>query len=228
VLKATLEYEFDKRKPWITKFVIDGNPYGGDYEAFSDKRIDQFCDHFRNTPTILELGSLEGGHTFRLAKRSGVRRVLGLDGRRENVDKARFVQKLLGIGNVEFREANLENCDLSAFGQFDAVLCIGLLYHLPEPWKLVEQVSKIASNLFIWTHYVEEERADIVINGFKGVNYQEAGLTDPLSGLSPNSFWPTLSSLILMLKLQGFETVQLIEDDPKHCHGPCVSLAASA
>lgn len=50
-------------------------------------------------------------------------------------------------------------------GQFDAVFCSGLLCHLPEPWKLIEQMPRIAPKLFIWTHYPDDATADLVRRG---------------------------------------------------------------
>lgn len=228
MFRGSLEKEFEKRKPWVTKFVISGREYGGTYDALNDRRVDQFFQFFPDAKTILELGSLEGGHAFSLAKLPGVKRIVGIEGRQKNIDKARFIQTLLGIGNVEFKRANFENCDLSAFGQFDAVFCVGLLYHLQRPWEFLNQISQVSTNLFMWTHYAEELRAKEVIEGFKGLFYRESGLADPLSGLSTTSFWSTLDSLKLMLQRHGFKNIQIIEDNPTHPHGPCITLAATA
>ena len=52
--------------------------------------------------------ALEGAHTFILAQRPGVNRVLALEGREANLRKARFVQELLQVANAEFAQANLE------------------------------------------------------------------------------------------------------------------------
>ncbi len=223
----SLKDEFEKLKPWITKFIINGKEFGGDFEAQNDIRINQFFQYFPNVQTILELGSLEGGHTFCLAKHPSVRKVIGIEGRQENLDKAKFVQKLLGFNNVYFMKSNLEIIDLRTFGRFDVVFCSGLLYHLPEPWKLIDQISKVSKNLFIWTHYAAEEDANIIItNGFKGIMYQEGGIDEPLSGLSPKSFWPTLNSLGDMLRSYGFKNIQYIENNPAHPNGPCITLSA--
>ena len=51
-------------------------------------RVQQFLERFPNVPTIHELGSLEGGHTFTLARREGVERVLAIEGRPANVEVA--------------------------------------------------------------------------------------------------------------------------------------------
>ena len=157
---------------------------------------------FRFAPdakTILELGSLEGAHTFMLAERPGIKRVLALEGRELNLRKARFVQELLKVPNVEFAQANLENSDLAAFGKFDAVFCSGLIYHLPEPWKLIAQLPAVAPRLFIWTHYAPDAEADIVIGGLRGKIHHEGGAEEPLSGMSSTATWLTLGSLISSL-----------------------------
>jgi hypothetical protein len=72
---------------------------GGNFDASNDPRIDQFFQHFPDAKNILELGSLEGGHTFRLAERA---RVLGLEGRQKNIDKALYMQKLNSSQNHIF------------------------------------------------------------------------------------------------------------------------------
>lgn len=220
--------EFEKRGPWVTKFAIDGKEYGGHFNAMQDTRIDQFFESFPKPRRVLELGSLEGGHSFSLASRPPVERVLGIEGRDFNVEKAKFVQGLLKITNVEFVTGNLETIDLASHGEFDAVFCSGLLYHLPRPWELIERISQVSPNLFMWTHYTKEEDVNTEAGGWQGFTYKELGLADPLSGMSPDSFWPTLDGLQNMLKKYGFKKIQLIEDDPDHPQGPAITLAASA
>lgn len=220
--------EFEKRGPWVTKFVVGGKEYGGDFDAMRDTRVDRFFDCFPTARRIMELGSLEGGHTLALSGRPQVEYVLGIEGRPANVEKAKFVQRLLDATGIEFVTANLEETDLASFGEFDAVFCSGLLYHLPEPWNLIEQVSQVSPNLFVWTHYAAEDTVNATVNGLKGRTYQEYGLEDPLSGMSPDSFWPTLGGLQDMLREYGYEAIHLIEDEPNHPHGPAITLAASA
>lgn len=223
-----LRAEFEKRGPWVTKFVIDGEEHGGNFNAMQDTRIEQFFESFPKSQRIMELGSLEGGHSFSLASRPSVSAVLGIEGREANVEKAKFVQQLLEVRNVEFVTANLEKTDLASYGGFDAVFCSGLLYHLPRPWELVEQISKVSPNLFMWTHYTKEEEVNTTEHGLPGYVYKELGLADPLSGMSPDSFWPTLEGLQDMLKEYGFDDIHLIEDVPDHPQGPAITLAASA
>ena len=227
MLSTDLAAEFQKLGPWITKFVVEGQTYGGDYDAMNDPRIDQFFQSFPEAHSILELGSFEGGHTLALAQRPHVTRVLGVEGRAYNITRARFAQRLLKISNAEFVEGNLEKHDWARSGKFDAVYCVGLLYHLPKPWELIQKISRVSPNLFLWTHYTAEKNALKKLKGFEGVFVPEHGLQDPLSGLSVNSFWPSMASLRAILTQSGYRTIRVIEDNAQHPHGPSVTLAAS-
>jgi hypothetical protein len=218
--------EFARRGPWITQFVIEGVATGGDYQVVNDRRVEQFLEAFPNVRTILELGSLEGGHTFTLARHKGVERVLAIEGRPSNIDKAKFIGSLLGVSNVEFKQANLEQLQLVSLGYFDAIFCCGLLYHLPEPWELISQAPLVAPSIFVWTVYANENEATIEIDGLRGREYIEGGLNEPLSGLSPKSIWLTLPSLVELLKRSGYDNVEILEKS-QNPNGPAVSLAAS-
>jgi SAM-dependent methyltransferase len=222
-----LKAEFARRGPWITHFVVDGVESGGQFHALDDHRIEQFFESFPNVRTILELGSLEGGHTFALARRPSVERVIGVEVRRSNIAKARFVQKLLRVENVEFVEADLEKSALTEFGRVDAVFCSGVIYHLPEPWKLIKQVPRVTRRLFIWTHYANDLEADALLGDLRGKIHVEGGPDEPLSGMSATSFWLTLDSLLNVLKSAGFNRVRILHSDPNHRNGPAVTIAAS-
>ena len=223
---AELAAEFAKLGPWIFQFRIDGRDYGGGISAVGDERVERFIRYAPEVQTILELGSLEGAQTFILAERPGVQRVLAVEGREANLRKARFVQGLLQVPKVEFVQANLEHADLAQFGKFDAVFCCGLLYHLPEPWKLIEQLPAVAPTLFIWTQYAAEEEAIDVGRGLRGKIHGEGGPDEPLSGMSPTAVWLTLASLRSVLQASGYKRIDVIHDDPKHANGPAVTIGA--
>ena len=223
---SDLTAEFAKLGPWIFQFRIDGQDYGGGISAVGDARIYQFFQFAPEVETILELGSLEGAQTFILAERPGVQRVLALEGREANLRKARFVQELLQVRNVEFAQANLEHAELAQFGKFDAVFCCGLLYHLPEPWKLIEQLPALAPILFIWTQYAAEEEAMDIGRGLRGKIHGEGGPDEPLSGMSATSIWLTLASLRELLRASGYKKIDILHDDPTHANGPAVTIGA--
>src|SRR5262249_26794973 len=154
---AELRAEFERRQPWITMYRFGGETYGGSFDYSVDPRLAQFAQHVHPRARVLELGALEGGHTFMLATTPGVREIIAIEGRAENIEKAEFIRRVKGIENVRFIQADIRTLDLSRFANIDAIFCSGVLYHLPEPWRLISQCPKIAPEIFIWTHYCPDE-----------------------------------------------------------------------
>lgn len=226
-MRPDLSAEFARLGPWIFKFRIGGVDYGGEIGAGGDIRLRQFFAFAPNPKRILELGSLEGAHTIQLAAHPGVEEVVAIEGRAANIAKAQLVKRLLGAENIRFVQGNLEEIQLSAFGQCDAVFCAGLLYHLPEPWHLVEQLGQLAPKLFLWTHYADDLSANETRHGCRGLIHREGGPNEPLSGMSETAFWPTLGSLLNLLTASGYETIQVLKNDPHHQNAPAVTIAAS-
>lgn len=221
-----LEREFNGRAPWITRFEIDGRTYGGDFEAMKDARIEQFFAAFPNVRSVLELGSLEGGHSFALSRNSRVERITAVEARDFNIEKALFIKSILRDEKVSFVQLDVEKGDLGALGSFDAVFCSGILYHLPEPWKLIEQCARVARNIFIWTQYACENEVRKTVNGYRGRWYKEGGWRDPLSGVSKWSFWLSMGSLANLLTASGYDQITIIENNLTHPKGCAVTLAA--
>jgi SAM-dependent methyltransferase len=221
-----LAEQFAALGPWTYQFQIGGKIYGGGISAEGDVRVERFFRYAPEAKTILELGALEGAHSFILAQRPGVERVVAVEGREANLRKARFVHNLLEVRNVEFIQANLEHADLARLGKFDAVFCCGLLYHLPEPWKLVEQLPAVAPVLYIWTQYAREEEARDVGPGLRGKIHIEGGEDEPLSGMSATATWLTVQSLRDLFRASGYKQVDVIYDDPAHPNGPAVTIGA--
>src|SRR5438045_9650980 len=116
---ANLAEEFAKLGPWIYQFQVDGQTYGGGISAVGDVRVARFLRFAPEAKTILELGSLEGAQSFILAQQPGVKRVVALEGREANLCKARFIEELLDIRNVELPQHNLAQRDLAGFGISD-------------------------------------------------------------------------------------------------------------
>ena len=74
-----------------------------------------------------DLGCLEGGYSVELA-RLGFGEVVGVEVRKANFDKCRFVKERLALPNLTFVNDDVWN--LERHGIFDVIFCCGLLYHL--------------------------------------------------------------------------------------------------
>lgn len=224
---AELAAAFAELGPWVFQFRIGDHDYGGGISAVGDARLEHFFHFAPNVETILELGALEGAQTFIMAEWPKVKRILALEGREKNLRKARFVQELLNVRKVEFARANLEQADLAQFGEFDAVFCCGLLYHLPAPWELLKQLPLLAPVLFLWTIYCPEAEGHDLGNGLRGKIHVEGGPDEPLSGLSPTATWLTLDSLRDLLACNGYKRIEVIDDNPAHANGAVVTIGAT-
>jgi hypothetical protein len=157
-----------------------------------------------------------------------VERVVAVEGRSENVERAQVVQHALGVENAEFVIGNLETMDIAALGSFDAVFCTGLLYHLPRPWELLARLATVSERLFVWTQCADVAAPGHEAGGYSGRSYDEWGRWEPLSGLSPTSFWPTREELSRMLAEAGFPHVHVFGEEQVPRRGPALTLAAAS
>jgi SAM-dependent methyltransferase len=199
--------------------------YGEDHRI---KYIAYFLD-LRGLRT-LELGPLEGHHSVLLEK-MGVRENVAIEARTENMRKCARIKEKYGLVNTTFLQQNLENLysgrEQPLFsGKFDVVICLGVLYHLPDPVKALEWCRTQSDRLFLGTHYVEKDdpwryppewfqSAAYEYRGkiYRTMQCREEGEVDPLSGMSPTSVWAYEDDLIMMLRDSGYGRISVLGKD---------------
>jgi SAM-dependent methyltransferase len=99
---------------------------------------------------IADLGCLEGGYSVEFA-RLGFQ-VLGLEVRSENFAACQHVKAGTDLPNLSFVQDDCWNID--KYGEFDAIFCCGLFYHLDRPREFLTLLSKVTKRLLILqTHY---------------------------------------------------------------------------
>lgn len=92
--------------------------------------------------------------------------VVGIDGRGQNV-----AQAMSRYPGIDFREGNVEDGSLAALGSFDLVFCMGLLYHLENPFLGIRRLRGITRTCLLvesmclpdeglWMQLREEPRCD--------------------------------------------------------------------
>jgi hypothetical protein len=155
-----------------------------------------------------------------------VKEVVAVEGQKANVEKAEFVQGLLGVESVTFLCGDLSEFDITSLGKFDVVFCSGLLYHLPNPWRLMELCSTVAPALFLWTHYAPDSKATEVVAGYNVYIFPEVDMTHPWTGLQSESLWLTLGGLLTLLANCGYRMITLLEHRFDVPGGPAILLAA--
>jgi SAM-dependent methyltransferase len=222
-----LAAQFERLGPWVTRFPFGGHAYGGDRDYLADTRVKKFLGHVPQRSRILDLGAFEGGHSIALAWSPGVKEVVAVEGQEQNFRRAAFVIDLYEQRNVTLLHRDVRTLDLATLGTFDAVFCSGLLYHLPEPWKLIERCAAVAPALYLWTHYAPEDKETTLVGGYHCYTYYEGDdLTHPFSALQRDSLWLTLASLYRLLREHGYKTITLVDHILSQPQGPAVSLFA--
>jgi len=169
---------------------------------------------------IVDLGCLEGGFAAEFA-RLGMDS-LGIEARKCNYENCLVLKRGLNLPNLNFAHDTVWN--LEKYGPFDAIFCCGLLYHLDEPRKFIQMMSRLCGKvLILHTHYATGEgpglynlspittheglpgswfidRPDGIshdqIEGFRTASYENA-----------KSFWVKKEYILQELADNGFDTV---------------------
>jgi SAM-dependent methyltransferase len=132
----------------------------------------------------------------------GIQRVLGLDGRAQNVAEAQ--RRYPGI---PFLVADVEELS-TEIAVADLVLCFGLLYHLENPFRAIRRLHAVTGKVLL----IESIRApgklpklELMDEGY-GAN----------QGLSYIAFYPSEAALVKMLYYSGFDFVYGFEELPRN------------
>jgi hypothetical protein len=80
---------------------------------------------------VLDLACLEGHFGIEFALHGA--QVLATEGRDQNLAKVRFVKEVLSLDNLKLALDDVRNLNETQHGNFDVVLCLGILYHLDTP-----------------------------------------------------------------------------------------------
>ena len=183
---------------------------------------------------VLELGPLEGGHTYQL-EQLGAASVVAIEANAEAFLKCLLIKELLSMrakflfGDfLKFLEANTR--------RYDMVFCSGVLYHMAEPLRLIKLISQITDRCFVWTHYfrddVKERRAvDAQLDGLRATYWvHDYGTSTELGtfwgGNQPVAAWMYKEDVLGAFRHFGFNDIQICFDSPEQTPGPAFAFTA--
>jgi tRNA (mo5U34)-methyltransferase len=92
----------------------------------------------------LDIGCHEGFYALAMS-RLGVRGVVGVDARQENLNRARFVAQAMGVNNIVYRQGRVETLAADQARTFEVTLFLGLLYHVEDPMRCLRQVAAVTA-----------------------------------------------------------------------------------
>jgi SAM-dependent methyltransferase len=129
--------------------------------------------------------------------------VSAFDGREENAIEAHKRNSDL---NIEIRD--IEDPDLSKLGTYDLVLCLGLLYHLENPFRALRNLAALTGKVLVLETRVAPFNSNVALL------YQENHEVD--QGLSYIAMIPSRGCLVKMLYKAGFSYVYGVKVLPDH------------
>lgn len=149
---------------------------------------------------VADLGCLEGGYSVAFA-RAGYD-VTGFEVRTENLECCEFLQSQLNLPNLRFISGDVRQV---LAGDWDAVFCCGLLYHLDNPVAFINLLGKVTRRLLIvQSHF--SSRPDSTHEGRRG-HWVDEGDLRMSSWQNRRSFWLAKNELLAAMNDAGFPLV---------------------
>jgi Methyltransferase domain len=183
----------------------------------------------------LELGSLEGGHTYQL-ERLGIKSITSIEANTESFLKCLILKEVLGL-KAKFLYGDFTKYLESIDTRYDLIFACGVLYHMTDPLHLIYLMSRRTDRVFIWTHYVRTDLAlnfnenfDVVRHGYKCRYYKY--FYDPhhysrrYSGLETYSCHLKKDDIIGALQHFGLDNIHVMNDSTWET-GSAISIVAS-
>jgi tRNA (mo5U34)-methyltransferase len=166
----------------------------------------------------LDIGCHEGFYSLAMARRG--MKVVAVDGREENLRRARFVAQAMGIESIDYRQGRVETLAADQARQFDLTLFLGVLYHVEDPMRCLRQVAAVTREMCVIETQVVDEVCGVAEWGARDWQrpYQgilalidetgefDAGIRE--TGMTPMATCPSPNALRFMLRQAGFRRVE--------------------
>jgi hypothetical protein len=221
---------------------IPGYGYGS-VPIFSDPRLAWFLEELGDVKghRILELGPLEGGHTYMLSQAGAD--VTAIEANTGAYLRCLIVKEALGF-KAKFLLGDLVSYVSDTTERFDAIVASGVLYHMERPVEVLGNLARISNVIMLWTHYFDDEplraanlrhkfaktpavqmRGDVSIELWEQRYLDAVQWAGFCGGPEKISNWLTRRGLFDILQQDGFHiTVHVDERD--HPNGPAIGLLA--
>jgi len=207
----------------IKSFLEDEN-YGTHPD---DVPLDAAFDHpsiwpFDSSYSVLEVGPGNGCYTVVLA--DACKWVTVIEARPNNLAKTFLRTKFHNQNNLSFQLGDVQEIDESC-GRYDGVFHFGVLYHLSEPVRHIENLAKITDLVLCDTHIGaandqwrrswndEHQLSDRWDEGdYQAYRYKEHGWNNCYDGVDNWSRWLTKESMFNAFQEVGFKFIYLQQE----------------
>jgi SAM-dependent methyltransferase len=237
------------RGEWSSRLPASlGGLEAGRALLFEDTRITWFEQEVGgfSGKTVLELGPLEGGHTYML-ERGGAEQIIAVEANSRAFLKCLIVKELLGLTRVRFLCGDFLEYLRAPGPEYELCVASGVLYHMREPAELLALLARrCRGHLLLWTHYYDDAvisaNPDLVpkftahrptefedfSHSLHRYEYQQAlGWSGFCGGPAPYSHWMTRVDILRGLDHFGFVDIRINFEAPDHPNGPSFAVVAT-
>jgi hypothetical protein len=232
---------------WASRFPAPFEQVrAGDAELFEDPRVAWGFDRLGGVAgrTVLELGPLEGAHSY-MAHSAGARSVTAVEANPKAFLKCLVVKELFELDRCSFLCGDALEFLSQEGEEFDLCIASGILYHMVDPVRLIELISRRSRRLIMWTHFYDDHAlanrrlsrrlspARVVEHpGFSHrVHRHRYGFDTRLSGFcggtAPYSHWLPRDELLRALAHFGWQDIEIGFEEMSHPNGPALALVAT-
>jgi hypothetical protein len=232
---------------WSSKFPASaGHLQAGSAALFEDGRIDWALSQFGGCldKQVLELGPLEGGHTYML-EQAGAAAITAIEANSRAYLKCLVTKEVLQLKRSKFLFGDFVEFLKANTAQFDICIASGVLYHMPNPVELIALAAQVTNQMMIWTHYYDEAILAQIphyagkfapgeaseYQNFQHTLYRQGyGAALDWAGFCGGgqsfSHWLSREDIIRCCQHFGFRQVETNFEQPDHPNGPSFAIAA--
>ena len=185
---------------------------------------------------ILELGPLEGGHTYQLEKLGA--ELTAVEAHPENFLKCLMVKNALEM-NARFLLGDFSEYLKKTSKSYDLIFASGVFYHMEDPVDLLWQISKRTDRIFEWTHYISRDQSNYAESSERNFlkeiefscnyyhyEYDQSREDRSFAGVGEFSSRLTKEDFLRALIAVGFSNYEIVKDEFDHPGGPAFSFIA--
>ncbi|HJQ56253.1 MAG TPA: DUF1698 domain-containing protein [Vineibacter sp.] len=232
---------------WTVAMPPHVGAVAGTMPLYPDFRIVWCLEQFGSIAgrKILELGPLEGVHTYQLEQQEP-ELIHSIEANRLSFLRCLVSKELLDLKRTKFLHGNfvpyLEQTEL----RYDLVVASGVLYHMRDPVGLLQLIARRTNTVYLWTHYFSDAEmppGDQRRASFSGeVDWAEYGgarialhrrgyrrsskSLDFCGGMYDRHYWMEREGILEVLTKLGFDDIRVTHVQPDHPRGPAFSVFA--
>ena len=232
---------------WSSAFPSNLGLSAGNIPLFADERILAALESYGSIEgkSVLEVGPLEGMHTYILNGRKPAR-IDAVEANKQCYLRCLVTKEILKLNRANFYLGDIRSWLSETETVYDLAIASGVLYHMDDPAEFLKKIAARSNAIFIWTHFYDEEAmppSDLRNLPFSGKveiryldgmelhyherSYQQANTNASFcGGMRDKHYWMRKAEILSLLSHYGYVDIVELDVNLNHAGGPCISVFA--